>query len=273
LLGVLLAFVAIRSMYALQTPSFSGPDEAAHLAYAHGVADLSLPEIDDPQPVPPSAVQWTAELDSAPSERHRSVWVANHPPLHYLLVAPLAAIAAVIERPDGGLLFLRLANVSLGAVGIALTYFLATELTGLRRIALLAAAAGRGSCRPSSSSPWRGGRSPRSRPVSSPPLIYRHRDQGTPAPQLLQVLPTDAFWRAFAGCWIVIGCAVALAGMTLALLARPELSRHTGGVDGAAQRAVHAFDSACPREPLGSVRMGPWTTGSRSARCREATRR
>jgi hypothetical protein len=140
LLGVLLAFVAIGSMYAFQAAPFAGPDEAAHLAYAHSVADLSLPDIDDPQAVPPSAVQWIAERDSAPSERHRSVWVANHPPLHYVLVAPLAAIAEVIERPDGGLLYLRLANLSFAAVGVALTYLLAMELTGLRRIALFAAA-------------------------------------------------------------------------------------------------------------------------------------
>ena len=33
-----------------------------------------------------------------------------------------------------------------------------------------------------------------------PALAYRHRDRGAPAPALLHVLPTGAFWRAFAGC-------------------------------------------------------------------------
>ena len=141
LVGVVVVFVAIGSMHALQAPPFSGPDEAAHLAYAHAVADLSVPGIDDPQPVPPSAGQWIVERDSAPTARHRSVWVANHPPLHYVLVAPLAALAEVIGRPDGGLLFLRLANVSIAAVGVVMTYLLAVELTGLRRLALLTAAA------------------------------------------------------------------------------------------------------------------------------------
>jgi hypothetical protein len=69
------------------------------------------------------------------------VWVANHPPLHYVLTAPLIWLAELTDRPDGGLLHLRLANVMFGAVGVALTYLLATELAGgVRRIGLAAAA-------------------------------------------------------------------------------------------------------------------------------------
>ena len=140
LVGVIVAFVAIASTHALQQPPFAGPDEAAHLGYAHMVADLELPVIDDPMPVPDWATQWQAEVGSAPTPRHTTVWVANHPPLHYVLVAPLVWIAEVAERADGGLLFLRLANVCLAAAGIALTYLLAKELTGRSRIGIGAAA-------------------------------------------------------------------------------------------------------------------------------------
>ena len=141
LAAVVVAFVAIGSMHALQQPPFAAPDEGAQLGYAHAVAHLDLPAIDTLPHVPESATQWIADRESAPTQRHRGVWVANHPPLHYALVAPLVWIAELTDRPDGGLLFLRLANVGFAALGVALTYLLALELTGLRRIALLAAAA------------------------------------------------------------------------------------------------------------------------------------
>ena len=69
------------------------------------------------------------------------MWVANHPPLHYVAVAPLIWFAEATDRPDGGLLLMRLANLAFAAVGVVFTYLLATELTGgVRRIGLAAAA-------------------------------------------------------------------------------------------------------------------------------------
>ena len=139
--AIVVAFVSIAAMNAYQQPPFAPPDETAHVGYAEEIAHLHLPEITTVPHVPASATQWIAERDSARRERYLGVWVANHPPLNYVLVAPLVWLSDGLGRADGGLLFLRLANVLFGAVGVALTYFLAWELAGgVRRIALASAA-------------------------------------------------------------------------------------------------------------------------------------
>ena len=67
--------------------------------------------------------------------------MANHPPLHYLAVAPLIWFAEATDRPDGGLLLMRFANLAFAAAGVVFTYLLATELSGgMRRVGLAAAA-------------------------------------------------------------------------------------------------------------------------------------
>ena len=139
--AIVVAFMSIAAMNAYQQPPFAPPDETAHVGYAQEIAHLHLPEITTVPHVPASATQWIAERDSARGERYLGVWVANHPPLNYVLVAPLVWLSDALGRADGGLLFLRLANVLFGAVGVALTYFLAWELSGgVRRIALASAA-------------------------------------------------------------------------------------------------------------------------------------
>lgn len=140
LIGIVVAFVAIATLFALEQPPFFGVDESAHLGYAHAVAALRLPDIDDIPPVPRDASQWIAEREAAESDRYRTVWVANHPPLHYALVAPLVRVSMLRHQADGGLVMLRLANVAFAAAGIVMTYVLTLELTrGLSRVALAAA--------------------------------------------------------------------------------------------------------------------------------------
>ena len=71
-----------------------------------------------------------------------------------------------------------------------------------------------------------------------PTRVTRSRDDGRPPPELLQVLPTGPVWRAFAGCWIVIGCAVALAAILHASFARrPVASADVPGSDPRAEGA------------------------------------
>jgi hypothetical protein len=135
--GIIITYLAIGSLFALEQPPFVGADEKAHLGYAHVVADGSLPTIDQPLPVPTWANQWMNELISTTSSANRTIWVANHPPLYYVSVAPLIWFAEATQRPDGGLLLVRLANVAWGAVGLAFTYAAARELTKSPRIALL----------------------------------------------------------------------------------------------------------------------------------------
>ena len=141
LVGVVIAFVGITSMFAFQQAPFYDSDEKAHLGYAHEIADFRLPEIERQPAVPESATQWQVERGTGRDNRYRAVWVANHPPLHYLAVAPLIWFAEATDRPDGGLLLMRFANLVFAAAGVVFTYLLATELSGgIRRVGLAAAA-------------------------------------------------------------------------------------------------------------------------------------
>jgi hypothetical protein len=142
--GVVMAvivFLAAGTNFAVQVPPFNGTDERAHLAYAHAIADGHLPTIDERADVPARATQWRHELiHDSKSNSYRTIWVANHPPLHYMLVAPLVWASNAMDRGDGGLLFLRFANLAFASLGIVFTYLLTTEITGSRRLGLGAAA-------------------------------------------------------------------------------------------------------------------------------------
>ena len=57
------------------------------------------------------------------------------------LTAPLIWLSNATDRADGGLMFLRLVNVTLAAIGVGLTYALARDVSGgVRRIGVAAAA-------------------------------------------------------------------------------------------------------------------------------------
>jgi hypothetical protein len=140
LVGIVIAFVGVTGMFAFQQAPFYDSDEKAHLGYAHEIADFRLPEIERQPDVPDSATQWQVERGTGRDSRYRGVWVANHPPLHYVAVAPLIWFAEATDRPDGGLLLMRFANIAFAAAGVVFTYLLATELTGARRVGLAAAA-------------------------------------------------------------------------------------------------------------------------------------
>ena len=86
-------------------------------------------------------MQWQAERESGRDDRYRAVWVANHPPLHYVVTAPLIWFSDATDRPDGGLMLMRLANIAFAAAGVVFTYLLARDLSGGgRRIGVAAAA-------------------------------------------------------------------------------------------------------------------------------------
>jgi hypothetical protein len=141
LVAIVVAFVGIGAIHALQQPPFWPTDETAHVGYAQEVASFRLPEIRTIAEVPIAARQWQAERSTANDIRYRGVWVANHPPLHYVAVAPLVWISDATDAADGGLVLMRLANVVFAAVGVVFTFLLASELTRRNhRLALLAAA-------------------------------------------------------------------------------------------------------------------------------------
>lgn len=141
LVAIVVAFVGIGALHALQQPPFWPTDETAHVGYAHEIASFRLPEIDRFPEVPVEARQWQAERSTANDIRYRGVWVANHPPLHYVAVAPLIWVSRATGASDGGVTLMRFANVAFAAVGVVFTFLLASELTRRNhRLALLAAA-------------------------------------------------------------------------------------------------------------------------------------
>jgi hypothetical protein len=139
--GAVIAFVGIALLFAFEQPPFVAPDETAHVGYAHEIANFELPSVIEFPDVPDSAVQWQAERESGRDDRYRAVWVANHPPLHYMLTAPLIWLSNALDRADGGLMLMRLANTALAATGVVLTYFLGRDLSGgVRRLGVAGAA-------------------------------------------------------------------------------------------------------------------------------------
>jgi hypothetical protein len=141
LVAIVVAFVGIGALHALQQPPFFPTDETAHVGYAQEIASFGLPQIRDFPEVPVEAWQWQAERSMANDVRYRGVWVANHPPLHYVAVAPLIWASRATGALDGGLIAMRFANVAFAAVGVVFTFLLASEITRRNhRLALLAAA-------------------------------------------------------------------------------------------------------------------------------------
>ena len=140
LAAVVLVFVGISGLFALGRPYFAATDESAHLGYVHALADFQLPAIDSAPPVPEQAAAWAVERATAGDVEHRTVWVANHPPLYHAALVPAIWLANATGRHDGGLIFMRFANIAAGSIGLVFTYLLARELAGVRRIAVAAAA-------------------------------------------------------------------------------------------------------------------------------------
>jgi hypothetical protein len=141
LVAIVVAFVGIGALHALQQPPFLPTDETSHVGYAQEIASGRLPEIRGFPEVPIEARQWQAERSTANDIRYRGVWVANHPPLHYVAVAPLVWASRATGALDGGLILMRFANVAFAAVGVVITFLLASEITRRNhRLALLAAA-------------------------------------------------------------------------------------------------------------------------------------
>ncbi len=141
LVAIVVAFVGIGALHALQQPPFWATDETAHVGYAHDIASADLPEIRRFPEVPVEARQWQAERSTAKDIRYRAVWVSNHPPLHYIAVTPLIWFSNATGAADGGLILMRFANVAFAAIGVVFTFLLASEITRRNhRLALLAAA-------------------------------------------------------------------------------------------------------------------------------------
>lgn len=128
--------VAISALSALASalhvfaiPPFSPPDETAHVAYALSVMDGHIPFIDE---LPnPTRIPYMRE--------GLSVWVANHPPLLYVVLGVPLLLAEVAEVPLAGFYLARLAIVASAALGYLLVgWFAVLLLPGRPGAAVLA---------------------------------------------------------------------------------------------------------------------------------------
>ncbi|MGH3728052.1 MAG: hypothetical protein ACRDTU_04785 [Micromonosporaceae bacterium] len=139
----LLAMVSfgISLKFAFDMPLLWGADERAHAGYTIDVMEGRLPTIhtpvlDDPARFP----ELSASLDGWKTVG-RQIWVANHPPLYYLLTAPLMAVAEWLGVPAAGFLAMRVVNAAGTAASVVLVGLIARELVpGRRSVPLLAAA-------------------------------------------------------------------------------------------------------------------------------------
>ncbi|WP_177191416.1 ArnT family glycosyltransferase [Nocardioides luteus] len=121
LLGVL--GFAMSAQVAIAMPALFKADERAHAAYAVALSQGTLPTIDTDIPDDPVRYPQLAESLFGADEAHRDIWVANHPPLFYVMSQPLVWLGDAVGSPGLTLLGMRLLN----ALGFALT----TVMVGL----------------------------------------------------------------------------------------------------------------------------------------------
>jgi hypothetical protein len=133
LLGVTGAMVGLLGFtlhYAFSTQLLLPPDEHAHMAYGYYVADGELPEIDSRDRYPASATELDQRVRTAPDDDHRTVWVANHPPLYYVALAPVLTATEAAGHANAGIVGGRLLSIGFATLGVGFTYLLAREVSG-----------------------------------------------------------------------------------------------------------------------------------------------
>jgi len=138
-LGAVLMLAGGSWYQATVTPPYRFIDEQAHAGYVLAVQDGQIPSIDTPIDQASGGSALRERLATEPARR-QDVWVANNPPLTYLIATGPAALTRALGVPGGPLLGLRLVNVAAASAAVALTYLLARDLAGGDRIVGLVAA-------------------------------------------------------------------------------------------------------------------------------------
>ncbi|GGU34733.1 ArnT family glycosyltransferase [Nocardioides albus] len=139
LLGVL--GFAMSAQYAIGMPPLLKADEKQHAAYAIVLSQGVLPTIDTNTPADPVRYPQFAEALFGLDEPRRDIWVANHPPLFYLMSLPLVWLGDAVGDVGVTLLGMRLLNALGYALSIILVGLLARELVPRRRVVPVLAAA------------------------------------------------------------------------------------------------------------------------------------
>lgn len=114
---IVLVYLALATLYAVNVPAWQAPDEPAHFNYIHELATtgqlpvLRLGDYDEAYIRELTSQRFPPELSIAPLR-----YEAHQPPLYYLLGAE------IFRLTQGELLPLRLLSVALGALFVALIY-------------------------------------------------------------------------------------------------------------------------------------------------------
>lgn len=145
-------------MLCLQTAVATAPlhqaDERAHAGYAEVLSQGYLPTIDTPIPAEPNAYPRMSEVLASKDEPHREIWVANHPPLYYVLSLPLVALGDATGHPGITYFGMRILNGIGLTLSVLMIGLIARELVPRRPAVPLLAAGLALSC---GSIPYRGG--------------------------------------------------------------------------------------------------------------------
>jgi hypothetical protein len=133
LAGAVLAFLILSGGQALAVRPYLPPDELYHVGYAATVLGGRLPTLTTPVPA--------GRVPLMPADdRPRRVYVANHPPLFYVVSAVPLWLGELLGAPRAGFLAARLLSASLAAGGLAMVAWLALLLApGRPRVAIGAA--------------------------------------------------------------------------------------------------------------------------------------
>ena len=129
----------LGTLSAFSIPLFAPRDEAAHYGYAAEVADGHLPNIETLVPVDgvPLLEAVMAQRDAS----RQTIWTANHPPLHYALLAIPIGIGRATGHELGATHAGRLMSVAFAAMAVGAIAWV-VGLLFPRRPRLVVAAAG-----------------------------------------------------------------------------------------------------------------------------------
>lgn len=129
LIGIALLFSGSAWYQVWSAPPYRYIDEQAHVGYVLAIQSAHLPTIDTPIDQANGGVALRARLAIEP-ERRRDIWVANDPPLPYVLAAGPAAISRALGWSGGPLIGLRLFNAASMAGAVVFAGRLGRGLAG-----------------------------------------------------------------------------------------------------------------------------------------------
>jgi hypothetical protein len=131
--GAMLAFLTLAGVQAVAVRPYLPPDELYHVGYAASVLDGRLPTLTTPVP--------GGRVPLMPADgRPRRVYVANHPPLFYVVMAVPLGLGERLGAPRASLVAARLLSAALAAAGLVMVAWLALVLAPARpRVAVGAA--------------------------------------------------------------------------------------------------------------------------------------